>query len=177
MDDRQNVVEAGLWNIYRKRLRLQSASLRDAAGCKVIAFTGSDRKVQWLRNNTRADHVFNYKKVNIQQAISEAAPEGVDCFFDNVAGEFASKVYSRMKTFGRIACCGFISHYNKDFRNLELATMVQGYMIASQLKCEGFQVDRYEGRFDEARKQVVEWMDKVYAHSHNAHIRPHARCF
>ena len=32
-------------------------------GCTVIASTGSDEKVEWLKNQLGVDHAFNYKKV------------------------------------------------------------------------------------------------------------------
>ena len=32
--------------------------------CKVIASTGSDKKVDWLKNELNVDHAFNYKKIN-----------------------------------------------------------------------------------------------------------------
>ena len=31
-------------------------------GCKVVASTGSDEKVDWLKNELKVDHAFNYKK-------------------------------------------------------------------------------------------------------------------
>lgn len=51
---------------------------------KVIAFVGTEEKLNWCKNELGFDHVFNYKKVNFSEAISQVAPEGIDCFFDNV---------------------------------------------------------------------------------------------
>lgn len=53
-------------------------------GLKVIAFVGSDDKVDWCKNELGFDHVFNYKKVNFSDVIFQVAPQGVDLFFDNV---------------------------------------------------------------------------------------------
>jgi prostaglandin reductase 1 len=50
----------------------------------VIGFTGTDDKVKWLLNELKFDAAFNYKTTYIEKAIQQAAPEGVDCFFDNV---------------------------------------------------------------------------------------------
>jgi prostaglandin reductase 1 len=53
-------------------------------GLKVIAFVGSDEKLDWCKNVLGFDHVFNYKACNFSQEISKVAPTGVDLFFDNV---------------------------------------------------------------------------------------------
>jgi len=54
-------------------------------GCKVIGFAGSDDKVKWLINDLKFDAAFNYKTTDITTALQKAAPEGVDCYFDNVS--------------------------------------------------------------------------------------------
>ena len=52
--------------------------------CRVIGFAGSEEKCQWIRD-LGADYAFNYKNVNVSDAIKEAAPDGIDCYFDNVS--------------------------------------------------------------------------------------------
>jgi prostaglandin reductase 1 len=54
------------------------------SGCKVIGFAGSNDKVKWLLNELKFDAAFNYKSTDVVKAIQQAAPEGVDCYFDNV---------------------------------------------------------------------------------------------
>lgn len=55
------------------------------SGCKVIGFTGSDEKVKWLVDELRFDAAFNYKTTDVVEALKQSAPEGVDCYFDNVS--------------------------------------------------------------------------------------------
>jgi len=54
-------------------------------GCNVIGFAGSDRKVEWLKEVLKFDAAFNYKTKDVTAALFEAAPDGVDCYFDNVS--------------------------------------------------------------------------------------------
>ncbi|KAK9500187.1 hypothetical protein O3M35_001493 [Rhynocoris fuscipes] len=125
-------------------------------GCKVIGFAGSDDKVEWLKKDLNFDYAFNYKKIDVLEALKQAAPDGVDCYFDNVGGVMASKIISCMRNFGRIACCGAISTYNDD--TPPDAPAVQIYMIMKQLKMEGFLAQRWADRWFEGIKQNVQWV-------------------
>lgn len=127
-------------------------------GCKVIGFTGSDDKVKWLVDVLKFDAAFNYKTTDITEALKQAAPEGVDCYFDNVGGTLSSAVISQMKDRGRISVCGCISIYNADFKKLPQAPVLQPLLLRKQLKMEGFIVSRWHDRWDEGIKQNLEWI-------------------
>ena len=57
-------------------------------GCHVIGFAGSDDKVKWLVDELGFDRAFNYKSTDCNTSLKEAAPNGVDCYFDNVWKNF-----------------------------------------------------------------------------------------
>ncbi len=52
-------------------------------GCNVIGYAGTDEKVKVLKE-LGFDHAFNYKTCDLDATLKEGAPNGVDCFFDNV---------------------------------------------------------------------------------------------
>lgn len=127
-------------------------------GCKVIGFAGSDDKVSWLEKELGFDKALNYKTVDITAALREAAPKGVDCYFDNVGGEISSLILNQMNEYGRISICGSISAYNADLTNLPKATLLQPAMIFKQLKMEGFVVWRWLDRWMEAFEEIGGWI-------------------
>lgn len=53
-------------------------------GCKVIGITGCDLKGKWLTEELGFDHFINYKTQNVAEELRIIAPDGVDCYFDNV---------------------------------------------------------------------------------------------
>jgi prostaglandin reductase 1 len=54
-------------------------------GCRVVGSAGSDAKVAFLKE-LGFDRTINYKTVgSLDQALREAAPEGYDCYFENVS--------------------------------------------------------------------------------------------
>lgn len=68
-------------------------------GCYVIGFAGSDQKVDWLKKVLKFDAAFNYKTKDITAALLEAAPHGVDCYFDNVSSR--EYFYAHFRTISR----------------------------------------------------------------------------
>lgn len=81
-------------------------------GCKVIGIAGSDDKCAWLTKELGFDHAINYKTEAVGELLKKYAPDGVDCYFDNVGGGLSSIVIEKMRDFGRISVCGSISSYN-----------------------------------------------------------------
>ena len=112
-------------------------------GCKVIASTGSDEKVEWLTNSLKVDHAFNYKKIeNLVLYFKEICPDGFDFYFDNVGGDFLESVIYRMKNFGKIVICGRISQMNaasqsglKNMAHVLVKRLtIKGFLIFDHLK-------------------------------------------
>merc|ERR1719445_2703567 len=126
-------------------------------GCKVIGFAGSDKKCEWLTKDLGFDKAYNYKTTDVDKVLKEGAPNGVDCFFDNVGGLDATKVINNhMNTFGRISGCGAISGYNATEPVLVPST--QGAMVFKQLRYEGFIVRRWLPRWFEGIQQMAQWI-------------------
>ncbi|XP_047004087.1 prostaglandin reductase 1-like [Schistocerca americana] len=125
-------------------------------GCKVIGFAGSDAKVKWLKEELGFHHAFNYKTNDVTEALKQAAPDGVDVYFDNVGGEMSSAIINSMREYGRISVCGAISGYNES--NLPKATIIQHAAIFKQLRMEGFMYIRWHDRWGEGIGQLMQWI-------------------
>uniref|UniRef100_A0A8B9HWT0 Prostaglandin reductase 1 n=1 Tax=Astyanax mexicanus TaxID=7994 RepID=A0A8B9HWT0_ASTMX len=125
-------------------------------GCKVVGSVGSDAKVSYLKE-LGFDHVFNYKTVSsLEEALKQASPDGYDCYFENVGGDFFSAALPQMKVFGRIAVCGGISLYND--KEPQTGPYPHMSMIFKQLKMEGFLVRRWENKNEESLIRMLTWV-------------------
>ncbi|XP_046617860.1 prostaglandin reductase 1-like [Neodiprion virginianus] len=127
-------------------------------GLKVIGIAGSDEKCKWLKEELGFDHAINYKTQDVAAALKEAAPNKVDCYFDNVGGEISTIVLGQMKQYGRISVCGCISSYNADPNALPKVTIIQPLILFSQLRMEGFIVMRWLNRWEEGVKHNLTWI-------------------
>jgi NADPH-dependent curcumin reductase CurA len=125
----------------------QLARLR---GCKVIASAGSEAKVKLLREELGANYAFNYKDGEPLAHLKQAAPGGIDVYFDNTGGPQLEAALAALKDRGRIAMCGAIAGYNTPVpgpRNL-------ANVIGKRLRVEGFIVSDHLGDLPEFFAEV-----------------------
>lgn len=128
-------------------------------GCRVVGIAGSDEKVELLKSKFGFDEGINYKTTDdISKAIAGACPDGVDVYFDNVAGEISDAVHQHMNRFGRIVNCGAIAHYNAT--SVPTGPRIEPMLIKNSVKMQGFIVGNYDEKFPEAVKQLAEWLNE-----------------
>lgn len=136
-------------------------------GCKVVGAAGSDEKVACLKKYG-FDVAFNYKTIeSLEETLKKASPEGYDCYFDNVGGEFSNAVTSQMKKFGRIAICGAISTYNRT--GPPPPGPPPEVVIYNELCFQGFIVTRWQGEVrQKALRDLLKWVSegKIQYHEH-----------
>ncbi|MFI5313749.1 MAG: NADP-dependent oxidoreductase [Candidatus Dormibacteria bacterium] len=132
----------------------QIAKLRGAA--RVIGSAGSDEKVRWLTEELGVDAGFNYKNGPVRTQLAEAAPDGIDVYFDNVGGEHLEAAIGAFRPHGRTALCGMISQYDAAHpspgpRNLPLC-------VGKRLTLQGFLVFDHQHRMHDFVNEVGPWI-------------------
>ena len=126
-------------------------------GCRVIGLAGTDEKTALLKSKFGFDEAINYKTTNyIKKAIEDAAPNGVDIYFDNVGGEISDAVLANINKFGRVAVCGAISLYNET--EVQMGPRVQPILIKNSVLMQGFIVSNYAAKFPQAIEQLNNWL-------------------
>ena len=125
--------------------------------CKVIGIAGSDEKCQWIQDELGYDAAINYKTQPVYKALKEAAPEGVDVYFDNVGGDILEAALFRMNLFGRIACCGAVSQYDGAAPTAG-PRGVPGLIVTKRLNLRGFIMSDFPEHMEKARADLQEWV-------------------
>ena len=126
-------------------------------GLNVIGIAGTDEKIDMLKSEFGFDHGINYKTTkDMKAAIKEAAPNGVDIYFDNVGGPISDAVLFNINQFARIIICGAISVYNKT--EIPMAVAVQPFLVKNSALMQGFIVSNYADKFPVAMKQLATWL-------------------
>ncbi|AZH25144.1 NADP-dependent oxidoreductase [Haloplanus aerogenes] len=126
-------------------------------GCRVVGFAGTEEKTSWLTDDLGFDAAINYKQTDdYRAALDDAAPEGVDVYFDNVGGPITDAVFTKLNLDARVAVCGQIAHYNDE--EVPTGPRKLPLLIASRAKVEGLLVRDYAPRFDVARERLERWV-------------------
>ena len=126
-------------------------------GLRVIGIAGTDEKIEMLKSKFGFDEGINYNTTeDMKSAIAEAAPNGVDVYFDNVGGPISDAVLFSINQFARIIICGAISVYNET--ELPKSISVQPFLVKNSALMQGFIVSNYAEKFPDAMQKLAGWL-------------------
>jgi NADPH-dependent curcumin reductase CurA len=125
------------------------------AGCRVLGCAGSAEKIAWLRE-LGFDHAFDYRESTLRDAVAQAAPEGIDIYFDNVGGDQLEAAIGALRTRGRVVACGSISRYN----DVEAAPGPRNMfmVVTKRLRIQGYIISDHYAGFPEFFERAREWV-------------------
>jgi NADPH-dependent curcumin reductase CurA len=124
--------------------------LAKRAGLRVVGSAGTAEKVAWL-DKLGFDAAFDYHAGNVTKQLAAAAPEGIDCYFDNVGGDHLRAALAVIKPFGHIAVCGMISAYNEAVPGPDNLF----FIVGKKLTVRGFIVSDHADREPVFRRHVA----------------------
>ncbi len=142
----------------------QMAKIKGAG--RVVGIAGGEEKCRWLVDELGFDAAIDYKNEDVRLALREAAPKGVDVYFDNVGGEILDAVLTRLARGARIVICGAVSQYNAT----ESVRGPSNYLslLVSRASMTGMVVFDYAPRFAQAMAEIAGWMreGRLISHEH-----------
>ena len=129
--------------------RLKGASL-------VVGSAGGPEKTQWLIDDAGFDHAVDYQATPIGTGLKEAAPEGIDVYFDNVGADHLEAAISSLRPNGRAAICGMIARYNDTEAAPGPRNMAM--IIGKRLTLRGFIVSDHDDLRPQFEEEVGGWL-------------------
>ena len=111
-----------------------------AKGMTVIGSAGGPEKCDFVRS-LGADAVIDYKAGPLVKSLAEAAPRGIDVYFDNVGGDHLDAAFAHARKDARFAICGMIEGYNSTepmafryiMRVIAMRIMLKGFIFTDYL--------------------------------------------
>lgn len=124
-----------------------------ARGATVIGVAGSAEKVALLTDTLGADRAINRHDGSALDLLREAAPNGIDLYYDNVGGDQLEAALDVLNHGGRAVICGAVSGGSDagpaNYRNL----------IYQELTMRGFTVTAHEDLRDQFETEVTGWLE------------------
>ena len=123
-----------------------------ARGMTVIGSAGGAEKCAWVRE-LGADATIDYKaQGSLVRALAQAAPDGIDVYFDNVGGDHLDAALACARDRARLALCGMIDGYNAAS---PVALRYLMRVVAARIRLQGFIVTDFADRTAEFREGMV----------------------
>lgn len=123
--------------------------LAKAKGMRVIGVAGGPQKCAYAQEELGFDTCFDHRAMDakaLSAALRDAAPDGVDVYYENVGGKTLEAVLSRMNIGGRIAVCGMIAWYSgQGIVEAQPLPVVWRNILTRRLRVQGFIIfDHYD---------------------------------
>ncbi|HEY2719295.1 MAG TPA: NADP-dependent oxidoreductase [Solirubrobacteraceae bacterium] len=132
----------------------QIAKIKGAG--KVIGIAGGPQKCASIVDELGFDEAVDYKNENVAARLREAAPDGIDLYFDNVGGEILDACLAQLALRGRVVLCGAIASYND--RGATKGILNTSNLIVKRARMEGFLILDYFDRLPAAREEMASWL-------------------
>ena len=126
-------------------------------GCHVVGIAGGAEKCAWLMSELGFDDAIDYKAGPVFKALKDAAPKGIDVYFDNVGGDIFEACLFQMNNYGRIACCGAVSQYD-GAPAPHGPRGVPGLIVVKRLSIQGFIVTDFDAERAQALADLQSWV-------------------
>ena len=127
-------------------------------GARAIAIAGGPEKCAWLTDELGYHAAIDHRAGNVRAAVREAAPNGVDVYFDNVGGAILEGMLIEMANRGRIVCCGSVSTYDGPAPAAG-PRGVPGLLVTKRMTMAGFIVSDFAARRVEPLAELHGWVE------------------
>jgi NADPH-dependent curcumin reductase CurA len=125
------------------------------AGARVVGVAGGADKCLFVQETLGFDDCVDHRCTDLDAALADACPNGVDVYFENVGGAVQAAVFNRLNPFSRVVMCGMVSQYNDPEPppgpNL-------GFVVGKRVRIQGLIVFDHPEHYGEWRAMATPWL-------------------
>jgi NADPH-dependent curcumin reductase CurA len=124
-------------------------------GARVVGIAGSAEKCDYAVRELGFDACVDYKQGDLAAQLKQACPDGIDVYFDNVAGDTLVAVLRNLAMGARIVLCGMIEAYSMD---KPPAGPWLGPVVGARASMKGLVVYDHMQRMPEMTRVIGGWI-------------------
>ena len=125
------------------------------AGARVVGSAGGAAKLAYLLEHCGFDAAFDYRGADLDAALHEHCPRGIDLYFDNVGGATLEAALRHANVGARFPVCGMISAYNETqdagIRGLQA-------LLTKRITMTGFIIYDHVHRLAAYQARIAPWL-------------------
>ncbi|CAN5437511.1 NADP-dependent oxidoreductase [soil metagenome] len=126
------------------------------SGCRTIAITGSPEKVALCRELGFDAVIDHAAPGDLDAKLAQAAPSGIDVYFDNVGGQILDAVLLHLAENARVVICGMIANYNHADEQYPIRNLWQ--LLVKRATMRGFLTYDHPEFLEEAQARIGAWV-------------------
>ena len=129
-------------------------------GCRVIGIAGGTDKCDRVVHDLGFNACVDYRAPDLKRQIEQAAPLGVDIYFENVGGTVREVLWPLLNNDARVPVCGLISGYNGMTTDGHVGVHdLLMSLIVKRIQLEGFLNADHIDAFPAFEAQIRDWLD------------------
>ena len=130
-------------------------------GCRVVGVAGGAEKCRYAVEELGFDACINHHDENFAEQLQQAAPNGIDIYYENVGGKVFDAVWPLLNSAARVPVCGVVSQYNAT-EQAQGPDRLPGFistLLKKRIRMQGFIIfDDYGSQYPEFYQQMSEWL-------------------
>lgn len=129
-------------------------------GLRVVGIAGGAEKCRFVKDDLGFDDCIDHRAPDLPGRLAAACPNGIDIYFENVAGPVLDAVLPLLNTFARIPICGTIAHYNDTAppAGPDKLPSVWRMILTKRLTVRGLLVTDFAAMHDDFQRDVSGWL-------------------
>lgn len=126
-------------------------------GCRTVGIAGGPEKTALCTEAFGFDAAIDYKAIDdLDGAIRDACPDGIDVYYDNVGGETLDIVLGQVNLHGRVVICGTAA--TDTWIPQPSGLRPERNLLVNRIRMEGFLTFDFAERYGEAHADLREWV-------------------
>jgi NADPH-dependent curcumin reductase CurA len=129
-------------------------------GCRAVGVAGGPEKCRFVTDELGFDDCVDHRTDDFDARLAAACPDGIDVYFENVAGRVLLAVIPLLNFFSRMPVCGLISQYNMTelSQGPDHLPLLMRTVLTKRLLMRGFIVRDFGAQAGDFRRDVGAWV-------------------
>ena len=129
-------------------------------GCRAVGVAGGKAKCDFVVDELGFDACIDHRAEDFEAQLAAACPDGIDIYFENVAGRVLEAVIPLFNFWARMPVCGLIAQYNmQDLpQGTNMLPALMRAVLTYRLHIEGFIVRDFADMHGDFQRDMGQWV-------------------